>query len=207
MRIGLDSDGVIYRFSLAYNAKLIELGHYVDLEGEPNTWDYFKSYGYTTEEFLTHLDELVDQRKIYCEGQLYEKDIPWLIAELRRAGNTIHIVTNRFSGKSYSAQEATAYFFKKVGIEYDSLTFAKDKTIVKTDVFLEDHTKNYDDLTAAGVETFLVDRPYNQDGPGEYRKRVGSFYEFAEKMLLRGYNEQMLKKRSLGFPDRNFLRS
>jgi len=206
LRVGLDSDGVLYKFFSVYNEHLASLGHEVEVESHPEVWDYFTKYGYTAEEFCSHMDDLVDSKKLFWQGELYDDNIPDYIRHMRAAGNTIHIVTNRFSGKQLSSEEATKHFFESVGIEYDSLTFTKDKTSVPTDIFLEDNLKNYDALEAVGVEAYLVDRPYNQNGPGEYRRRVGSFYEFYEKVMLRHYNSERKLQRRSGLPNRNYPR-
>ncbi len=202
MRIGLDVDGVIYDFTRAYNAKLQSLGHEVTPETEALIYDYYTEYGYSRKEFLNHLDEMVDCGQIFWTGYLCEPYIPFWIDQLREQGHTIHIITHRVSGKVMSCEEATKHFFREMKIHYDSLTFSQDKTSVPTDIFLEDHTSNYDALVKAGVETWLVNRPYNQDGPEEYRKRVASFTEFAEKILLRGYWSRYLRTRKFGLPDR-----
>lgn len=182
MRIGLDSDGVIYNFTQVYNSHLIELGHKLEPEAEAETWDYFTKYGYTSEDFLSHMDDLVDAKRLFWEGELYEPDIPEKIDQLRAAGHTIHIVTNRFSGKVECAEEATRHWFKSKKINYDSLTFSKDKTVVPTDIFLEDNLKNFEAIWMAGSLCYLVNRPYNQTGEDE-AFRVDTFAEFANLWL------------------------
>jgi uncharacterized HAD superfamily protein len=187
MRIGLDVDGVLYHFTHAYNTKLQSLGHeFDDLFVEPDTWDYFTKYGYTTEEFLAHLDEMVDNKQLFWQGELYEEDIPEWIDKLRDEGHTIHFVTNRFSGKSECAEEATRHFFDSRGIHYDTLTFSSDKTVVETDVFLEDNLKNFEKIWAANRVCYLVNRPYNQTGEDE-AFRVDTFSEFARMFLPGGW--------------------
>jgi len=190
LRIGLDVDGVMYKFFSVYNKHLMELGHEVDLDGHPEEWDYFDKYGYSVEEFKGHLDELVDSKKLFWTGDLYDSGIPWFIQRFRELGHTVHIVTNRYSGKQECSQEATKHYFKEEGIEYDSLTFTADKTSVPVDIFLEDHPGNYDALDAAGVEVWLVDRPYNMSPEGDDRRRVRTFGEFAEKIFHRSFEEQ-----------------
>lgn len=185
MKIGLDLDGVIYNFTKVYNAKLIELGHHdVILEEEPDTWDYFIQYGYTMDEFRAHMDELVDSKRLFWTGDLYEESIPENIRQLRKAGHTIHIVTNRFSGKILCPEQGTRHFLDSKGIEYDSLTFSPDKTVIKTDVFLEDNLKNFEALWSADIICYLINRPYNQTGKDEDEGfRVDSFQEFSTLWL------------------------
>lgn len=185
MRIGLDLDGVVFNFTKAYNTHLRKLGYPVDPEKEATTWDYFLEFGISTEQFLEHMDEMVDAKTLFWEMELCEPEIPDLIRDFREEGHEIHIVTHRFSGKKECAQEATKFCLAKYGIEYESLTFTGDKTSVSVEIFLEDNRDNYDKLVAAGVAAWLVNRPYNQDDPGElrYRYRVDSFKDFARLIL------------------------
>ena len=69
-------------------------------------------------------------------------------------GHTIHFVTDRFIGRK--AQQATVEWLQEHEIQYDSLTFSADKTLIKTDIFLDDKPSHVDDLRAVGVEAWLL---------------------------------------------------
>jgi 5'(3')-deoxyribonucleotidase len=182
MRIGLDVDFVLYNFTNAYNTWMNKAyGMSLNVVDESPKWDHFEDWGYTYEQFSRTMDESVDDRYLFWQGELYEPQIPQNLHDLRAAGHTIHIVTHRFSGKSSCAKEATRHWFDEKGLIYDTLTFAKDKTVVKTDVFLEDNLDNYDLLEAAGVRSYLVNRPYNLQR--DNRRRVNSVDEFSKLIL------------------------
>jgi uncharacterized HAD superfamily protein len=198
VRIGLDADGVIYKFFKVYNQKLIDLGHEMDPEDLPETWDYFVPYGYTREDFLRHMEELVAEKKLFWAGELCEPEIPELIYQMKEAEHSIHIVTNRFVPGS---EEATYHWFQENDVYYDTLTFTHDKTSVPTDVFLEDNRDNYDALVNADIPTWLVDRPYNQDTDGVTRDRVNSFKRFAEIIRISDPWAFYYRRKSWGIPD------
>lgn len=183
MRIGLDIDGVFYRFTKAYHLWLNQTkGMSLDVEVEALTWDWFLEWE-TSEEFVQNLDESVDAGHMYWVGELYEPDMAQNLRDLRAAGHTLHFVTARLFGKQLCPEVATRYWLASEGLVYDTLTVSKDKNVVKTDVFLEDNLKNYDLLEAAGVQSWLVNRPYNlQD---DNRRRVNSVDEFT-KLILEG---------------------
>lgn len=181
MRIGWDSDGVLYRFTKAYHLWInATLGMSLDVESEAHTWDWFLEWQ-TVEDFMRCMDESVDAGHLFWTGELYEPEIPQLIKELSNAGHTNHLVTHRFSGKTACSKQATESFYRNQGIEFDSITYSKDKTVVPVDVFIEDNLNNYDALEAAGIKAYLINRPYNVQK--DSRRRVSSIKEFVSKVL------------------------
>lgn len=178
--VGWDSDGVLYRFTEAYHSWMNLQGMSLDVDVEAQTWDWFTQWQ-TVEDFLRCMDESVDAGHLFWQGKLYEPQIPQNIADLKAAGHENHLVTHRFSGKVKCSQAATKHFYASEGIEFDSITFTKDKTTVKCDVFLEDNLANYDALEAAGVKSYLINRPYNL--LDDNRRRVDSVQEFTELIL------------------------
>jgi len=181
VRIGFDVDGVIYRFTKAYHLWLNEnKGMSLDVDAEAQTWDWFLEWE-TPEEFKKNLHQSVDSGQMYWTGELYEPQIGQNLRELRDAGHTIHIVTARLFGVEKCPEEATKHFFEVSDLIYDTLTVSKDKTSVKTDLFLEDNVANYDALEAAGVTSYLVNRPYNLEN--DDRRRVDTVDEFTGLIL------------------------
>jgi uncharacterized HAD superfamily protein len=182
VRIGFDVDGVIYRFTKAYHLWLnAHKGMSLDVELEAQTWDWFTEWE-SEDEFCMNLHDAVDSKELYWLGELYEPTIRQNLLDLRAAGHSIHVVTARLFGIQQSSKEATEYFFEQNGLIYDSLTVVKDKTSVPTDLFLEDHIRNYYDLERAGVVSYLVNRPYNQFN-GPFMRRVDSVDEFTKLIL------------------------
>lgn len=181
MRIGFDSDGVLYRFTKAYHSWMnLNHGMSLDLEVEAQTWDWFLDWQ-TVEQFKQAMDESVDAGHLFWQGELYESEIPQLIADLQAKGHTVHLVTHRFSGKAKCPKAATEHFYASQGIEFDSITYSRDKTVVDVDVFIEDNIANYDALEVAGIKAYLINRPYNQEN--DDRRRVNSVKEFVNEVL------------------------
>jgi hypothetical protein len=71
------------------------------------------------------------------------------------------------------------------GIPVTSLTFSRDKTVVPVDAFIEDRPENFQDLLDAGVDSYLVDRPWNQDFDFDPARRVKSVAEYIDKATSR----------------------
>jgi FMN phosphatase YigB (HAD superfamily) len=184
MKIGWDSDGVLYRFTKAHYSWMNKHhGMQLDIESEPPIWDYFTEWGLSVQQFLDSMDAAVDAGHLFWTGELYEPTIPENIRALKAAGHTNHLVTHRFSGKTRCSKAATEHFYAEKGIEFDSIHYSRDKTVAETDIFIEDNLKNYDALEAAGIPTVLVNRPYNLEN--DSRIRVNSVDEFT-KLILEG---------------------
>jgi len=184
MRIGWDSDGVLYRFTKAYHLwENSKYGLSLDPEEEAQTWDWFLGWGRTVEDFKENMHEAVDAGHLFWQGDLYEPQIAQNIADLKAAGHTNHLVTYRFSGRTKCSREATEHFYEFQGIYFDSIHYAKDKAVAQTDVFIEDNLANYDALEASGVTSYLINRPYNL--LNDSRRRVNSVDEFT-KLILEG---------------------
>lgn len=180
MRVGIDLDGVCYDFAESFVRYLRHSGntHYDIVDGEPDKWYFYKDWGMTTEEFLQHCHDGADAGIIFRTG--FQRDgASTAIAFMKALGHSIHIITDRSFGSTPSVSEHnTESWLKECGIVYDTLTFSADKTCVQTDVFIEDKLENYDALVGVGVDCYLVNRPWNQNG-GDSRKRVESILEFA----------------------------
>lgn len=182
-RIGFDLDGVIYRFTKQYNLWMnLTAGMNLDLELEADSWNWFENWQ-TTEQFLACMDAAVDAKHLFWQGDLCESTIPDNLRALRAAGHTIHIVTNRYSGKILSSEEATRHFLHEKEIIYDTLTFSADKTVVSTDYFIEDNINNYLALDHHGVLSYIVNRPYNEAFSA--KRRISTVDEFT-KIILEG---------------------
>jgi FMN phosphatase YigB (HAD superfamily) len=182
MRIGFDVDGVIYRFTKAYHLWMNQTyGMSLDPEVEAHSWDWYEDWE-TLDQFRLNLHDGVDAGLLYWQGELYEPSISQNLADLRAAGHTIHVVTARFYGVLKSSEDATKHFFEQNRLVYDSIDFSKVKESVKTDLFLEDNLRNYDALEAAGVTSYLVNRPYNLE-KDDSRRRVNSVNEFTQLIL------------------------
>jgi hypothetical protein len=182
LRVGKDLDGVQYDFAASVRATLLAEGYPAWKMTDPQRWEFYLDWGLTTKEFLAVCHRGVDAGIIFRQGGA----LPGVADAARRikaAGHEIHVVTDRTFGSPGASERNTIEWAAEVGCLYDSIHFSPDKTIVATDVFVEDKLSNYDDLTAAGTMTFLIDRPWNQVPGGDNRRRIASITEFADTIL------------------------
>ncbi|QNN99186.1 5' nucleotidase [Streptomyces phage Faust] len=181
MRVGIDLDGVCYDFAESFVKYMSGIDHSYDIppyEKEVDKWHFYRDWGMTDEDFVKYCHYGADDMVIFRQGGQRDNAAE-AIDFMRAFGNTIHIVTDRSFGTTpESSEDNTKWWLFSHGISYDTLTFSADKTCVPTDVFIEDKLENYDALVAAGVDCYLVDRPWNQDD-STYRKRVRSIQQFA----------------------------
>jgi len=194
MRIGFDVDGVLYKFTKAYHLWLNQTkGMSLSLEDEAQTWDWFLDWE-SVEDFGENLHQSVDAGQMYWIGDLYEPTIKQNLLDLRAAGHSIHIITARTFGRKLCPAEATSAWFGYNELIFDTITISKDKTAVKTDLFIEDNLVNYDRLEASGVTSYLVNRPYNLQK--DNRRRVDSVDEFTKLVLEEKWDSSALQSAS-----------
>lgn len=188
MRVGFDLDGVCYDFAESFREYLKSAGldkNYQVIEGEPDKWHFYRDWGMTDSEFVKHCHDGADQGIIFGLGEPRENSFE-AMAEIRKMGHTVHIITDRSFGSEPSVSVMnTLIWLLKRGYEYDTLDFSADKTCIHTDIFIEDKLENYDALESAGVEVYLVDRPWNQD-PGDNRKRINDVWDYVEIIKNKG---------------------
>lgn len=172
LRIGIDLDGPVYDF-VGDTAEVVAAHQGVDPATLPpaSIWDFFKDWGLSASEFWEIVDVGIVDGRVWRHGKPIAGSVE-AIRELHEAGHTIHIVTSRRSG----SEGSTIQWLAEVGIEYDSLTFSVDKTIVHTDVFIDDYDKNLDALAAAGIVAVRYDAPYNDHAT--QHQEVRSWPEF-----------------------------
>lgn len=182
MRVGIDLDGVCYNFAASFRRYIIsETGTKYNVpanDDEVDKWHFYRDWGIADEEFVQYCHNGVDDGVIFGWGPQRDQASE-AIRFMKAFGNTIHIITDRSFGTTPESSEiVTKRWLFDQGITYDTLDFSADKTSVPTDVFIEDKLDNYDALVAAGVDCYLVDRPWNQDD-SKYRKRVRNIQQFA----------------------------
>lgn len=172
--IGVDLDGVLYDFGAALRNYLIEHEDFDEaLLTYPKVWNFFLEWGLTLDDYLHYYAKGVDAGYVLLEGRSDPMALTCL-SLMRDAGHQIHIVTYRTVGAR--AVQNTMEWLQRERVPYDTLTFAKDKTIIKTDYFIEDNMENFTALREAGTEAFLLDRPWNSELDTPYR--ISDWVEF-----------------------------
>lgn len=191
IRVGHDLDGVHFLFAPSLWEALIKKG--LVSKGTPmppaEVWDFFKAKewagGLTPAQFVELCHWGVDEGIVFIHGGC--------IPEAREAFKMLHdmgfyqvIVTDRPFGKNNGegSKNNTYKFLEENGYEYDEIHFTADKANVGLDYMIDDKPENFWDLTAAGVDCYLLDRPWNQHvDAGD--KRVYSVREYAEIIIAK----------------------
>lgn len=164
MRVGLDLDGVLYNFGDSVRRYLETIGQEHLWKSGPTEkpyWDFYKDWGWTGEEFVQMCNDGVDAGVIF-RGPAREHAVStaW---RLFNNGHDLVIITDRqFGSDPEKSHEATELWWNEHNFPpYHKLIFSSNKLEVYTDYFVEDKLENYDALTAGGVDTWLVNRPWN----------------------------------------------
>lgn len=162
LTVGVDLDGVCYPFDRA-------LAHYVskstgrplDSLPSPSSWDVWRVWGMSEDEFLGHMRDGIAAGFLFRYGAPY----PGVVSALTRlaaAGHVLHVVTDRGrGGLAAIAARSTRRWLADHRIPFHRLTLTADKTSVPTDTFVEDRDRNFEALESAGRHPFLIDRPWN----------------------------------------------
>jgi hypothetical protein len=180
LHIGVDVDDVIFPwYHLAHEASL-RAG--ITNGAEPKSWQPYEEYGCSQQAWFDALEVAT------LDGSLYRGDLyPGAAEALQRlidAGHYVHIVTARgFFNHGHLIRQATVHTLKDV--PHHSLTFTKDKTIMRLDAFVDDAVHNVQALVAAGIPTWMVNQPHNAGF--EYHLRVNHVSEFVDSVLSMGW--------------------
>lgn len=180
MRVGIDLDGVCYDFAASVREYLCNTARTHDFAAcpDPTRWEFYEDWGLDLPAFLDVFNSGVDAGVIFTHGNPHA-NVGEAFKVIKGAGHSIHIVTDRAVGKPGASEAATSAWLSSHGLPFDSLTFSADKTVVNLDVMVDDKLSNYDALEAAGVDAYLLTRPWNQHDP-KPRRRVLDLLHFAE---------------------------
>ena len=155
MRIGIDLDHVIYPFADVFALWVHETtGRSLGELGPSSRWEFYLDWGYELDEFLQIFTDGVDAGFIFRKGLPVPGALDALHA-LKRAGHSLHVVTDRSVGSC--AQANTEAWLVDHSIPYDSFTYTADKTLVRTDAFIDDMPGNVLALREVGCAAFMWD--------------------------------------------------
>ena len=155
MKIALDLDDVIRDYVPAvigvYNHRFNTEVQFDDIK----TWDiinYMPKMG-SLYGFMTQHPWIYDTVKPIC-------GVKELMQQWRNEGHTIHILTRQFKGFEYKACD----WICKNELEYDTIIFAKDKSVFKADIFVDDNLTNFNmyRIENQSSKSFLMSKPWNQ---------------------------------------------
>lgn len=178
MRVGIDLDGVCYDFAGSLREFLVSAGvRFKHQCPNPTRWEFYEDWGFTLKEFLTWCHRGVEAGTVFTHGDPF-LGVREAFERIKAAGHSIHIVTDRSFGKHGASEAATRRWLDSHGLPFDSLTFTPDKTVVRLDTMVDDKLANYEALTEAGVRTWLLTRPWNQED--DDRNRVLDLLHYSE---------------------------
>lgn len=183
MRIGFDLDGVLYNFGDSVKRYLDHIGQGHIWKSGPTAepfWEFYKDWGWTGKQFVELCNDGADAGFIFC-GPTREGAVE-AVQAVKDMGHTVVIITDRAFGKTPEVSHIhTRDWLYEHRIPYDELYFSADKTCVPTDMFVEDKVENFEALTKAGTDCYLVSRAWNlQLGP--HHKRIDSVSEYVKKV-------------------------
>lgn len=189
LNVGFDLDGVLYDFGASVKAYLASIGRPVEFHNngaEPHTWNFFESWGMSGKEFVQICNDGADAGYIFCGG--VRPNAVETVKAVKRLGHKITIITDRSFGAYPGVSEQNTYqWLHQHGIPYDEIHFTPNKTIVPTDIFIEDKLENYDAITAAGTECWLINRDWNREHGDDDRLRINDVIEYLPKVIDKSF--------------------
>lgn len=188
----LDLDGVLYDFAGAFVSWAMKVdGVHYSHPNEIGEWNFYKAWGWTTEQFLVKLEEFAMQDGFIGVPEPGARE---LVEDLRRAGFTVVFATDRpvqahrgtlwwvstwFSG--YSTADKMYYDPPKV-------YFTRNKPDAKAGgespyFALDDKPENVVELKAAGVFAVLMRRPWNEGFSGTWINNISHLKNLVTGMV------------------------
>jgi uncharacterized HAD superfamily protein len=185
LRVAVDFDGVLFDH-VPYLLRGFRDAYGIDLAAEGLAfWDFFQYRAVRQQDLRWScirgvLDDIETDVALHLEPP---RDVHarGVLAELRRAGHAVHIVTAR----QEKSRDVTQLFLDVHGIEHDGLVMeAARKT--GYDVLIDDSPHNVLMAAADGGLALLMDHPYNRDVPTHTNPlRVRDFREAASVIARR----------------------
>lgn len=181
MRIMHDLDGVFFNFSESFKKHLdhVGLGYLWKSSADLTpSWSWYKTWGWDDQRFVDVCNEAADCGCLFTGPMREGAKEAW--DRIVRTGHEIVIATDRSFGSTPASSERNTYeWLEEHDLYYDELWFTVDKTVCKPDVAVDDKPQNFLALMAAGVDAYLIDRPWNQDLGDIGHRRLSSVLDFA----------------------------
>lgn len=164
--LNIDLDEVVFHYIEGLRKHMLSRGM-VAPDGNPPYYSFEKSGWFASDtEFKVVHGEAVDEG-LYRNLELIEGACETM-NELVETGYRINIVTSRFvnPGQHQTVVRDTSIALDKHNIPYSNISFLKDKTIQRADLWVDDAPHNINNLRGVGQEVIAFDLPYNQDIEG-----------------------------------------
>lgn len=177
-RIMLDVDDVLFPCVASIRRYFIdELGYSPEQLPAPTTWEIHTHWG-LDRAVLWNLVTDGANEGLFCKSPPFPGTRAAMQA-LKTDGHTLHLVTARIAGDIGVAERSTVEWLRINRLPFDSLTFAKDKTIVAVDYALDDKVENCEAL-ADSCRPWVMDQPWNRHNTT--LRRVHSLSEFVKEI-------------------------
>jgi len=179
MIVGVDCDEVLYPFVDQARMWLVnECGRDPADLPTPTSWKIEEAWGLTDEEWHVQFVAAIKAGVLFGQGDPLDGAVEGL-ARLCDLGHKVVVVTARdIPDAAIEATQQTYRWLADLGIPFSGIHISRDKGVVETDIFFEDHHVHYDALDDE-FETFpiLMHRPWNADHDG---RRVVDWGEFVD---------------------------
>ncbi len=180
LHVGVDIDEVLYGWYDRLHRYCVAAG--ITNGVTPRSWNPWEDYGCTEAEWVDVV------RHGTTTGLLYLGDpIPGTVHALGRlcdAGHQVHLVTARGTGGYPDAGRVkmlTTRWLDEYAVPHHTLTFAADKRVVRSTVFIDDSTRTCRSLQASGVHTCMQNTVSNRDD--QWAWKVDHLDEFVNGIL------------------------
>lgn len=142
-------------------------------------WHHYRNHGMTDAEFVASLTAYAEDGGF--ANQRPTRGIMQVVKDLVRAGNTVHVVTDRPA----AAEADTAWWIETHIPHYTSLTVSRDKTVFKEYgegpyYALDDRVENVQAMRDDGIRAYLLTWPWNEDAD---LPRVATIHDYMRKVL------------------------
>jgi 5'(3')-deoxyribonucleotidase len=173
VKLCIDLDGCLYPWVESLRKEVMQSGRATREQlPEPTKWEFWDEWGLTYPEFKEFFTQGVNNGRIFRKGIPAEGGV-LVLKTLKAEGHGIHIISNRSIG--WRSMINTAGWLCENEVPFDSVTLAADKTLIKTDIAIDDYIVNLQALRNAGTRAVCFDQPWNQGWSGE---RVSTWMQF-----------------------------
>lgn len=184
LRIGWDIDGVGHVFWHGVRRYCEAEGYEYDdstfIDDDACCWNFPSHWGWDGKAFKYHMDRAADLGYIFSEG-IREGYMEATHMSHMLGHRNVAITDRSFGSSPFVSQHLTYRWVRDNGVLFHELHFSADKTVVPTDLFIEDKLENYDALDAAGVEVYLLTRPWNNQN--DNRRRIEHVNEYKQIII------------------------
>lgn len=162
--VGVDCDGVLYRFGAVMRRWLIEhCGIPATQLTEPTTYSLPAAWGLTDDYLNREMIRAVRAGVLFWTGAPYRDALPAL-RRIAAAGHHVRIITARaLPGIEDVCLDATTTWLRNAGFPFHDVVLSRRKHEVDYDILIDDCPDNVATSRAVGRNAVLLDRPWNRD--------------------------------------------